>query len=146
MDLRDLADLEGLNRGHSMAEKNRKSLKTIVGPETYGVWVDMLRRLVPEGRTHRLAPMIAGMLQYAYAIASEGDGDEAEEGSAASILLECEDIVDSEDAPELLDLVVQLFKDSKVKYKRANSQGEGYSIAESAVIEFIHWLDMPWES
>jgi hypothetical protein len=39
-----------------MAEK--KNLKTIVGQETYGVWVDMLRRLVPEGRTHRLAPMI----------------------------------------------------------------------------------------
>jgi len=106
----------------------------------------MLRRLGPEGRTHRLAPMIAGMLQYAYAIACEENGEEAEDGSAASILLECEDIVDPEDAPELLELVVHLFKDAKVKYKRSNSQGEGYSIAEDAVIEFIHWLDMPWES
>lgn len=128
-----------------MAKKYKKSLKTLVGPQTYDVWVDMLRRLVPEGRTHRLAPMIAGMMQYAYAIAYEKE-EEAEEDSAASILLECEDIVDPEDAPELLDLVIQLFKDAKVKYKRVNSQGVGYSIAESAIYEFIHWFDMPWES
>ncbi len=89
--------------------------------------------------------MIAGMLQYAHAIAYEQDG-EAEEGSAVPILLECEDIVDPEDAPELLDLVIQLFKDAKVKYKRVSSHGEDYSIAESAVLEFIHWFDMPWES
>jgi hypothetical protein len=128
-----------------MAEKQKGSLKALVGQQTYDVWVDMLRRLVPEGRTHRLAPMIAGMLQYAYAIAYEKE-EEAEEGSAASILLECEDVVDPEDAPELLDLVVQLFKAAKVKYKRVNSQGVGYSVAESTIYEFIHWFDMPWEA
>ena len=128
-----------------MAEK-KKSLKTVVGQETYNVWVDMLRRLVPDGRTHRLAPMIAGMLHYAYLIAQEEGGDEAEEASAASILLESEEISDPEDAPELLDLVVQLFKDAKVKYKRVSHQDEGYSVAESAVDEFIRWYDMPWES
>ena len=71
-----------------MAEKHKRSLKTLVGQPTYDVWVDMLRRLVPEGRTHRLAPMIAGMLQYACLIAHEEGSDEAEEGSAASILIE----------------------------------------------------------
>ena len=128
-----------------MAEK-KKSLKIVVGQETCDVWVDMLRRLVPDGRTHRLAPMIAGMLHYAYLIAYEQGSDEAEEGSAASILLESEEISDPEDAPELLGLVVQLFKDAKVKYKRVSRQDEGYSVAESAVDEFVRWFDMPWES
>jgi len=88
--------------------------------------------------------MIAGMLQYAHAIAYEQEG-EAEEGSAAPILLECEDIAEPEDAPELLDLVIQLFKDAKVKYRRVSSRSEDYSVAESAVAEFIHWSDMPWD-
>ena len=127
-------------------KKTKQSLKTVVGQDTYAVWVDMLRRLVPEGRTHRLAPMIAGMLQYSYLIAYEQGRDEAEEGSAAFILLESEEIGDPEDAPELLGLVVQLFKDAKVKYKRVSSQDEGYSVAESAVDEFIRWFDLPWES
>ena len=57
-----------------MADKKTKnSLKTVVGQETYDVWVDMLRRLVPEGRTHRLAPMIAGMLQYGFDMPWESD-------------------------------------------------------------------------
>jgi hypothetical protein len=32
-----------------------QSLQTIVGQETYTVWKKMLRELVPDGRTHRLA-------------------------------------------------------------------------------------------
>jgi hypothetical protein len=44
------------------------------------------------------------------------------------------------------EFVAQSFKDAKVNYKRVSSQGEGYSVAESAVIEFIHWFDMPWEA
>ena len=125
--------------------KRSPSLKEVVGEQTYAVWADMLHRLVSDGRTHRLAPMIAGMLQYAYIVASEQDSDEAEEGSATSILLDTEDLVDPEDAPELLGIVAQLFKDAKVKHSRVNSQGVSYSVAESAVEEFIHWFDMPWE-
>ena len=55
-------------------------------------------------------------------------------------------MTDPEDAPELLDLVGQLFKDAKVKYKRVSRQDEGYSVAASAVYEFMGWFDMPWES
>jgi hypothetical protein len=129
-----------------MAAKSKTSLKALVGQQTYVVWVDMLHRLVPDGRTHRLAPMIAGMLQYAYALAYEESGDDADKDSAAQALLVVSEVADPEDAPELLELVVQLFKDAKVKYKRVSSRGESYSIAESAVMEFIHWFDMPWES
>jgi len=44
-------------------KKSARSLVTVVGPEVYGSWVSMLRVLVPDGRTHRLAPLVAAMRQ-----------------------------------------------------------------------------------
>ena len=123
------------------------SLQEIVGKETHTVWVEMLRQLVPEGRTHRLAPLVAGMLQYASTLAYEKYGDNPEEGSAAQILLEASEAYDPEEALELLSELVQgLFEDAGVKFRRTSSRGDDYSIAESAIYEFIHWHDMPWES
>lgn len=46
-------------------------IKEVVGSKTYSVWTDMLKRLVPGGRTHRLSIVAAGMLQVAYEIAGE---------------------------------------------------------------------------
>lgn len=43
--------------------RQKQSLQEVVGAQTYTSWVDMLRRLAPDGRTHRLAPLVAGMLQ-----------------------------------------------------------------------------------
>jgi hypothetical protein len=123
-----------------------ESLQTIVGQETYNVWKKMLRELVPDGRTHRLAPMVAGMLQYAAAIAYEMYGDDPEEGSVAHIMLLASEVYDPNDAIELLGLLTQLFEDAGVGHERANRQGDEYSIAESVVYEFIHWYDMPWEA
>ena len=54
-----------------MTTKRKRSLEEVVGKETYALWVDMLRRLVPDGRTHRLSVVVAGMLQYAYLIAAD---------------------------------------------------------------------------
>jgi hypothetical protein len=123
-----------------------ESLQTIVGQETYTVWKKMLRELVPDGRTHRLAPMVAGLLQYAAAIAYEKYGDNPEEDSAAHIMLLGSEMYDPKEATELLGLITQLFEDAGVGYERANRQGDEYSIAESVVYEFIHWYDMPWEA
>ena len=50
-------------------KKGSRSLRDVVGPEVYQTWIDMLHRLVPDGRTHRLAPVVAAMLQYALAVA-----------------------------------------------------------------------------
>lgn len=122
------------------------SLKQIVGQETYSTWVDMLRRLVPEGRTHRLAPLVAGMVQFASAIAYEKFGDDPVEGSVAHVLLLSSEACDPSEAEELSDLVAQLFDDANVGYKRTSSRGDDYSVVESAVYEFIHWYDMPWEA
>jgi hypothetical protein len=106
----------------------------------------MLRELVPEGRTHRLAVMVAGMLQYAVAIAGAKSAKEKREESLAFSLLEASDATDPSEVEELIDdAVVQLFKDAKVRFERTNARGDKYSLAEDSYEEFIHWFDMPWE-
>jgi hypothetical protein len=130
-----------------MPAKHKPSLQDVVGKETYSIWVDMLRRLVPEGRTHRLSVVVAGMLQYAYLIATDNLDDDVEEGSVAQALLDATDGGDPEEVGEYLyDVVDRLFKDAKVKHKRTSARGEDYSIAESALEEYVSWFDMPWES
>ena len=130
-----------------MTTKRKRSLEEVVGKETYAIWVDMLRRLVPEGRTHRLSVLVAGMLNYAYLIAAENQDDDAEEGSVAQALLDSSEFGDPEEVSEYLyNIVDQLFKDAKVKHRRTSASGEDYSIAESALEEYVSWFDMPWES
>ncbi len=127
-------------------KQHKRSLQEVVGPGTYTVWVDMLRRLVPEGRTHRLSVVVAGMLQYAYLIAAENQGDDIEEDSVAQALLDSSEAGDPEEVAEYLyDVFDRLFKDAKVKHKRTSARGEDYSIAESALEEYVSWFDMPWE-
>ena len=130
-----------------MPAKHKPSLQDVVGKETYALWVDMLRRLVPDGRTHRLSVVVAAMLQYAYLIAADNVDDDVEEGSVAQALLDATDGGDPEEVGEYLyDVVDQLFKDAKVKHKRTSARGEDYSIAESALEEYVSWFNMPWES
>lgn len=136
----------GLGPVYGQKRWNKMSLKQIVGQKTYSTWVDMLRRLVPEGRTHRLAPLVAGMMQVALAIAYEKYGADPEEGSVAQVLLLASEAYDPSEAEDLIELVAQLFDDANVGYERTSSRGDDYSIVESAVYEFIHWFDMPWEA
>ena len=129
-----------------MARNQKRSLKEVVGEETYTVWTKMLKELVPDGRTHRLAPLIGGMLTYASSIAYK-EQKNAEEGSVAYSLLAASEASDPDEAMDILeDVVKQLFRDAKVKYGRVSSRGDEYSIAESAVYEFINWYSMPWEA
>jgi len=128
--------------------KGRKKImiKDVVGIKTYNVWVDMLKRLVPNGRTHRLSVIIGGMLQFVYEIAFE----KAESNSKARKLYDhfqaAYECSDEEYVDELIDIVENLFKDAGVEYYRHSSRGESYSIAEEAVNEFLRWKNMPWES
>jgi hypothetical protein len=127
--------------------KSERSLKTIVGSETYRVWLAMLKRLVPGGRTHRLAPIVAGMLQYASDIASDKYSAEAKEGSVAYSLLTAAEMDDPDEImKELRDVTERLFEEAGVAAGRTSARGDDYSIAEEAIYHFIHWYDMPWES
>lgn len=125
-----------------MPTKSKRSLKTVVGDETYKVWVAMLKSLVPSGRTHRLSVLIAAMLQYAANVAQEnGDENSVEYSLAASA-----EEGDPEEVSALLyDVVKQLFKDAGVVFERTSARGQNYSIADSSFEEYIRWYDMPWE-
>ncbi len=133
---------------HMARKRSRKgeSLASVVGQPTYEVWTAMLRELVPGGRTHRLAPLVAGMLQYACAVAQSQAQENPEEGSVAHALLQAAEGYDPEEMQSSLrGLVERLFEDAQVEHGRASARGIRYSIAEEAMEEFIRWDDMPWE-
>ena len=67
--------------------KEKRTLQTVVGEGTYGVWTNILRRLVPGGCTPRIAPMVVAMLQHATLVAREQlEGDLAANSVAQSLL------------------------------------------------------------
>jgi len=120
-------------------------LRNVVGDATYEVWVSMLRDLVPSGRTHRLAPLIAGMLQYGVSRALKSK-ERNVEGTEAWCLVAATECVDPDEAGEFInDLLLRIFKDARVKADRQTAQGIGYSIIEEAIQEFVRWEYMPWE-
>jgi hypothetical protein len=128
-----------------MATKPKRSLQDVVGEDTYIVWIDMLRRLVPDGRTHRLSVLLAGMLQYALAILENLDEDELDEDSVALSLINANEMGPDEIKDELHDVMMRLFKDAGVTFDRVSKRGEPYSIADAAYDEFARWYDYPWD-
>lgn len=128
-----------------MVTKTKRSLQDVVGENTYAIWMDMLRRLVPDGRTHRLSVLLAGMLQYALTIAAELEEDELEEDSVALSLINANELGPDEVKDELHDVVRRLFKDAGVTFDRVSKRGEAYSIADEAYNEFVSWYDYPWD-
>jgi len=128
-----------------MPKKSKRSLQDVVGKEIYTVWVDMLRELVPDGRTHRLSVVIAGMLQYATAIAEKLDENELGEDSVALSLINANEMSPDEIKDELHDVVKKLFRDADVAFDRVSKHGDPYSIADEAYNEYAGWYDYPWD-
>jgi hypothetical protein len=130
----------------TVAKETNRSFSSVVGADTYEVWLHMLHELVPDGRTHRLAVMVASTLHYAVGIAAAKKTKERPVGSLALSLVEASDATAPSDVEDLIhDAVVQLFKDAKVRFERTNARGDKYSLADDSYAEFIHWFDMPWE-
>ena len=121
-------------------------LAGVVGHEIYVAWVEMLRALVPHGRTHRLAVVVAGMLQYAVAVASDKSRRRAAASSpAATLLRSVEDVDPGTDECMLSGHVDRLFRDAGVSAERVNARGQAYNITAAAIAEFVSWENMPWE-
>ena len=126
--------------------RHERTLSSVVGAQTYSVWVEMLHTLVPDGRTHRLSIVVAGMLRHAVDIAAARFGEDAPERSAAASLIQAAEEADPEQvAEEIGDLVEGLFRDAKVAGSRVNARGDEYSLLDSAIQEFTSWYAMPWE-
>src|SRR3972149_6590482 len=90
--------------------RSSRSLEEVVGPEVYGAWVSMLRVLVPGGRTHRLAPLLAAMLQYACSVTEDKRDDDADEKSLSQSLMDSTESSDPSEVNDLLhDAGAQLF-------------------------------------
>lgn len=129
-----------------MTRRSKRSLQDVVGQETYTVWVNMLRELVPEGRTHRLSVVVAGMLQYAFELAQKIKNKNEDEHSAAMSIVDATETADPDEIKGLIhDLVDRLFMDAGVEYERVSKRGERYSIAYEAYNEFARWFDYPWD-
>jgi hypothetical protein len=129
-----------------MKPKSQRSLQDVVRKETYIVWVNMLRELVPHGRTHRLSVVIAGMLQYTFEIAERIENKNEDEHSVAMSVIDAAEAGNPDDIKSLIhDIVAQLFEDANVAYARVSKRGEPYSIADEAYNEFASWFDYPWD-
>ena len=128
-----------------MTTKHKRSLQDVVGKEAYTVWVDMLRNLVPNGRTHRLSVVIAGMLHYATALAEELDEDELGEDSVALSLINANEMDPDSIKDELHDVMKVLAKDAGVVFERVSKRGDPYSIEDEAYNEYFSWFDYPWD-
>jgi len=120
-------------------------IKDVVGSKNYSVWLEMLKRLVPNGRTHRLSVVVASMLQVAYEIAQEREESNAKAKKLSSIFESAFEHDEENGIEPLLKITEQVFKDAGVGFKRVNRKGQGYSIAEEAVYQFLNWDAMPWE-
>ena len=120
-------------------------LREIVGDDVYDVWVAMLKKLVPDGRTHRLSVLVASMLAYASNAAWSSRDTDDEDDPAYPLLAASEGMEDEEALRLLKPMLTRLFKDAKVKYERVSSRGERYSILWEATIEFCRWHNYPWE-
>ena len=130
----------------TMIRKSNRSLQNVVGKETYAIWVDMLRKLVPDGRTHRLSVVVAGMLQYTFEIAQKIKNKNEVKHSAAMSIIDAAESGSPDDIQGLIhDLVDRLFMDAGVEYERISKRGEHYSIAYEAYNEFASWFDYPWD-
>jgi hypothetical protein len=108
--------------------------------------MEMLRRLVPYGRTHRLSVVVAGLLQVAYEIAQEKEESNAKARQLSSIFESAFEHDEENGMNPLLKITEQVFKDAGVGFKRVNRKGQSYSIAEEAVYQFLNWDAMPWEA
>jgi hypothetical protein len=67
-------------------KKMDRNLSAVVGGDAYTVWVRMLRKLVPDGRTHRLSVILAGMLHYAATMAAAAKQNKKEHSLAGSLI------------------------------------------------------------
>jgi hypothetical protein len=129
-----------------MRSKSKRKLQDVVGKETYFVWVNMLRALVPDGRTHRLSVVIAGMLQYTFEIAKRIESRNEDEHSVAMSIIDAAESGNPDDIKRLIhDIVAQLFDDASVAYERISKRGQHYSIADEVYNEFASWFDYPWD-
>lgn len=123
-----------------------EEFKELVGKDSYPVFIDLLKKVGRDARTHRIRVVFAAILRYA----SEKLSDKREEGSLRRALtlleedpsLACEE---SEEYAIVYELIAQICHETGIRNERQSARGQNYSIANLAIAEFASWYNMPWE-
>jgi hypothetical protein len=123
-----------------------KEFKKIIGNPSYSVFLNLLRVIGSDARTHRICVVIAAMLRFAL----EKGYREGEDGTLceALVALDEEPYLAAEESQEyerLFELVDEICREAGLRNLRESARGDSYSIAENAIAEYVSWYNMPWE-
>ena len=121
-------------------------LKNIIGEQQYTSFLELLKDIGPDARTHRITVVIASILRFA----ANQIAPKCNEGtlSQALITLEEEPYLAHEQSDEyeiVYDVIDSLCTEAGMRNERESARGECYSIAENAILEYAAWYNMPWE-
>ncbi len=123
-----------------------KEFKDIIGTQSYSTLLQVLKRIGPDARTHRISVVIAAMLRFALSKLPD-DCDEGTLGHALITLDEEPHLAaeDSEECELVSDLIDKLCREAGMRNRRESARGESYSIVENVIAEYTAWYNMPWE-
>jgi len=123
-----------------------EEFKNIIGAQPYSAFLDMLKAIGPDARTHRISVVIAAMLRCALSKLPP----DCENGTLAQalVIMAEEPYGVAEGSAEyklVFDMIDELCREAGMRNLRESARGELYSIAENAIAEYTAWYNMPWE-
>jgi hypothetical protein len=123
-----------------------EEFKKLIGKQSYAAFIDLLKEVGPDARTHRISVVFAAILRYAL----EKVPEDYEETPLCQTLAELEEgpyfaSEDSENYEILYELIDAICKEARIQNERQSARGDNYSISDSAISEFMSWYNMPWE-
>ena len=120
--------------------------KDIIGEQKFKSFLELLKNIGPDARTHRISVVIASILRFAVnQLPPDCDHGTL---SQALITLDEEPYLAHEQSDEyklVYDVIDKLCIESGMQNERESSRGESYSIAENVILEYAAWYNMPWE-
>ncbi len=121
-------------------------LKDIIGEQQFKSFLEILKDIGPNARTHRITVVIASILRFAVNQLPPDCND----GTLSQALITLDEepylVHEQSDEYELLyDLIDSLCTEAGIQNERESSRGVSYSIAENAILEYAAWYNMPWE-
>jgi hypothetical protein len=130
----------------SSRKKMIEQFKEIVGAQSYSAFLNLLKEIGPDARTHRISVVIAAIMRFAL-MKVPRDCGEGTLGKALVALDEEPYLVaeESEEYQLVFDLIDGLCREAGIHNLRESSRGTPYSVAESAIAEYTEWYNMPWE-
>lgn len=121
-------------------------LQGIVGKQQFKSFLELLKEIGPNARTHRISVVIASILRFAVTkLPPDCDDDTL---SQALITLDDDPYLAHEQTDEyklIYDAIDSLCDEAGMQNERESSRGDRYSIAEGAIMEYAAWYNMPWE-